>query len=506
MDRLLRAASLSERKQDPNRPWPFGPWLPDLPAYENQGCMVAKNCIPRGPAGYRPLGSLAAYSNVLDARCQGAARVIGTDLFPYAYAGTATKLQVLQNGSWVDRSGATYNCPTDEYWEFLQFGTAILACNLRDPVQGMTIGGAGFADWFTSTLKPKARHMARVNRFLMLGNMAEASAEYPNRVRWSGIGDSLDMDADPATQADYQDLEGGGPVQRITSGEDGYVFQSEMIRRAVYEGSPTVFRIEVVEENRGTVAPYSVVRIGRIHLYLANDGFYLFDGIESHPIGDRRVNQFFFDSVNSSYVGRCVASIDYRNQLYCFAYPTTSSSDGTPNRILFYHWPSGWWSYADVSVEWLFNDVSDGLSLDDLDSISASLDALTPSLDSPFWSGNQQRRLGAFSTSHALGTFTGASLEATWETAVKQLYPGKLAMVSKAIPLSDGGTPTIAVAGNKRLQDAFTYGAAGTLSQSGLCPVRARGRFHKFKMIQPAGETWTHVQGIQPVAAVLGDL
>ena len=146
---------------------PFGEYLPDLPALGNPGATVAKNVIPH-LAGYKPLSSLVTFSGALTARCQGAFSAIDTAGVTNVYAGDATSLYRLTDVTWTDASqSGAYTVSSDQAWNFVRWNNDVLAANVTDPVQKITMGGTTFGDLFTSTLKPKARHMAVVRDFLV---------------------------------------------------------------------------------------------------------------------------------------------------------------------------------------------------------------------------------------------------------------------------------------------------------------------------------------------------
>ena len=51
---------------------PVAEYMPDQPDLQNPGSGYVRNCLPRTAQSYGPMPSLAAYSNGLTARCQGA--------------------------------------------------------------------------------------------------------------------------------------------------------------------------------------------------------------------------------------------------------------------------------------------------------------------------------------------------------------------------------------------------------------------------------------------------
>ena len=507
MKQIITGLSLQPRPRNiaSPEPWMFGPWLPDIAPFENPGCLIAENVIPFGPSGYRPFKGLTAYSTALDARCQGATSVSGSDGFTYTYAADASKLYRLVGTTATDTSKVGgYTLNADEFCDFLKFDNTILAAMPGNAVQGMTIGGSIFADQFTSTLLPQCRTMARGGRFLMLGNTSESGTSYPTRVRWGKIDSLVDMDELSSAQSGYRDIDAdGGWIRRMISGTFVTIFQERLIQRATYNGPPTVWRFDVVEKNRGTIAAYGVVQLGRLLFFPSHDGFYIFDGQESHAIGDMKINKWFQDNANPALYFRMCGAVDPVNQLIMWAFCSDAVGVTNPDKILMYHWPSGWWAYANLETEWLFDDLSKGLTLDELDTVSSSIDALAYSLDSRYWTGGI-RQFGAFNTSHTLCTFTGTTLAAKIETSVKQLFPGQRAKVRGVHVLVDGGTPTVAIASIARLNDTLSFGSAVSQRAEGYVPLHATEKYHQFQFNQAAGQTWGVAQGFRPMAAPMG--
>src|SRR3990167_3037755 len=479
---------------------PFQGWRPDVPGlsgFESE----AKNVIPLGPFGYKPFKAFSAYSSgALTARCQGAATVPGSEGATAAYAGDATKLWRLVDQTWTDASGATYTIGDDDTWQFAKAGARILAANINDHVQGMDVGGSAFGDQITSTEKPKCKTISKISRFLMAAHTDESGTRFPNRYRWSAIDSLVDFDESTANQSDKRDYgEELGTIQRLFGGAVGYGFHQRGIIRVTYDGAGTVFRFTDVEDV-GTLAPHACIREGNRFFAISHHGFISFNGFQAQHIGGRAVDQYFFDNIDPTYYHRICTAIDPEAEIVMFAFPTTSATSGNPDVILLHHWPSGWWARAAVTVEFLFPDLTKGYTLEGLDAVSASVDALPYSLDSPNWTGGILQ-VGAFNSSHQSGTFSGSNLEATVDTTAKQLFPGQLAMVAGAVPIADGGTITMQVAGRQRLNDSISYGTARSQSTSGKVPLRKKARYHQFRTIIAAGGTWSNMQGVQPIAA-----
>lgn len=180
---------------------PFGEWLPDLPHFSNPGATIAQNVRPHFNS-YRPFPDLGtAVSDALTARCRGAISVVGDDGNVYTFAGDRTTLNLLSAAAFSNVSiSGNYDLAEDEGWEFDFFNNKVMAANISVQLQGFNVGtDTLFSNLVDGTLRPSARHIATIGRFVVIGNVEESSVSYPNRVRWSGIDDETDFDAAAAT-------------------------------------------------------------------------------------------------------------------------------------------------------------------------------------------------------------------------------------------------------------------------------------------------------------------
>jgi hypothetical protein len=479
---------------------PIGEWLPDLPELRNPGALTAKNVIP-AIGSYRPLPGFAVQGNALLARAQGAVSARGIAGAIANIAGDASKLYKLSSSgaSWQDvsrLSGGAYATPTEGRWSFAQFGDLVVACNGIDAPQKFAIGGATN---FTALggSPPVSSFAATVRDFLVMARLAGAN----QRVQWSGINNAETWSPSQSTQADFQDLPDGGDIMGVTGGENGLVFQERSIKRMTYVGAPLVFQFDEVARGTGTPAPGSIARHGDLAFYLADEGFFALRGAqELRPIGQFKVDRHFWNDVDQSYLHRITAAIDPISKLYVVSYPGAGNGGGTPNRLLIYNWSADRWSNAEVTLEMLHQAATQaGYSLDDLDSVSASLDALPFSLDSRAWSGSGRLLLAGFDTTHRIGYFNGGNLAATVDTTEAQPIPNRRALLRGLRPIVDGGSITVRIASRDRADLPAVFGPPTALAPHGACPVRANGRYHRARIEIAANSAWTHVQGVDEV-------
>jgi hypothetical protein len=78
--------------------------------------------------------------------------------------------------------------------------------------------------------------------------------------------------------SDFQDFPDGGIVRGVAGGEAGIIFQDQAIRRMSYvPGSPIIFQIDRITQDKGLYAPYSIIRAGERIFFYAGQGFHKID-------------------------------------------------------------------------------------------------------------------------------------------------------------------------------------------------------------------------------------
>jgi len=473
----------------------FGEWTPDQPNL-GSGCAEAKNVIPTAK-GYRPLPSLTALSGAADARLRGVFPAKQSDGTVKIFAGDGTKLYLFDRTDSgldnVSKSG-NYTLAADEPWRFVQFGNIVIAASNSQILQSYTIGSSSlFADISGA---PTAKFIAVVRDFVMTANTSTSNQQ----VLWSALGDSTSWAASATTQADSQTIYGLGAITGLVGGEFATILCEEGIVRGTYAGSPIIFQMDSVETARGCSIPGTVAAIGSNTIYWSGDGFYLFDGATSTPIGTEKVDRYFADDLNIADIERCSAAIDPINKLYVLAY-----SDGIggsqPNKLLIYNYSLGRWARGELDTDLVAPIYTAGYTLEQLDTINSSLDALGTSLDSPLFKGGQFAFAG--SDDNKIATFTGAALTSVIETGEQAMADGQRTMLNAVTPLVTGSpTTTVQVLTRNRQQDVETTTAAASINDDGWAPVRANGRFHRVRL--NVSGTWTNAQGVDVQAQAAG--
>ena len=482
---------------------PVGEYLPDLPALENPGATEAKNVIPAAN-GYRPFPSLSAYGGPLAGRAQGAFATRDAAGNGANFAADATKLYKLSAATWSDVSrtvGGPYATALDGGWDFAQFGDLVIAVNFNDAPQKWQLGAsANFAALGGNP--PNARFVVTVRDFVVLGRVAG----FPGRVKWSGINNAETWTVSPTTQSDQQDLPDGGWIQGIIGGEFGTVLQERAIKRMTYVGAPLVFQFDEISGNVGATIEGSIAAFENMVFFAHASGFYLLrDAKELQAIGDHKVDRHFWTDIDQSYLYRVSAAVDPVGKLYVISYPGAGHSGGLPNKVLIYNWAIGRWSRAEADLELVYPGLSQaGYTLEGLDAVSVSLDALPFSLDSAVWAGVGRPLLAGFNSAHRLGYFQGGTLNAVVETTEAQLVTGQRALVRAVRPLVEGDAATAAaitlqLGTRNTTVEPVTWAAPRVLDGNGLCPVRSNARYHRARISIAPETNWSQIRGVDEV-------
>jgi hypothetical protein len=489
----------------------LGPWMPDAPPLEAPGPLVASGCVPfpGGKAPYPGLVSLSEYG-ALDAYARGFLGTSDRDGSPENFAGNATKLyrmvaNVLTNISRGGGYGATRR------WEFAVFASEVtglkplvIATDYDDPVQGFEIGtDAIFSNLTTNVAQPglgdpggigapRARHVGIVGNFVMLGDVFDlTNGHVQNGIWWCAIGNGRSWPVPgsaPAisAQADRDTLPGqGGGVTRIISGQDsGVIFRERSIWRADYIGGDAIFNLREAEPELGALYHHLAIAFGGRALFWSEQGWRVFDGTTSEPVGRGIVDDFFRSDLQIDFIDRISWIIDPSGPRVLIGYVGQGNTGGTPNRVLVFDQQLAEWGVFELQHECLIRLRNPGPNL--------SMDRLPSPIPDSLSGGWDDVALGAaiggaFDTSHQVGTFTGTSMVATIETGDLELVPGRRAQVQGARPIVVSGEPTIALARRRNYDDPVAYGADLARRESGVVKLRGDGRYHRVRLTLPSG-------------------
>ena len=462
----------------------FGEWMPDQPSIS--GALVdAKNVVSQA-IGYGPFPTAATFSAAaaenLTTLVAGKTPLNATKLFAagstkiYDVSGVGVLTNVSKTG------GYTPNASLDRF-RFTQFGNVIIGTNNSDPMQAFTLGtSSAFAD--LAATAPVCKYLTVVRDFVVTAFTTESSTVYPARVRWSGINDETTWGTSQTAQSDYQDIPDGSQIVGIRGGEFGLILMEKGITRMSYVGTPFIFQFDNISRGKGCIAAGSIAQLQGITFFLSDDGFYTCDVQNVTAIGSEKIDRWFFSNADESAFDTMSCAVDPVRKLIIWNFKNTFAQ-----RVLaIYNFRTQKWTYGDAGTDYISDASTSATTLEGLDSLSGSIDALTVSLDSILYMGGKYFLGGTYGT--RVMTYNGAS--ATGNIITGDLNAGGRSVVTLARPLVDAGSATVSVASRTLLSEQTNFGTAGIADSDNRISLRSNGNYHQFRVI-PTGNWKTAV-------------
>lgn len=470
----------------------FGEWTPDQPGITN-GLRRAENVYSK-LVGYGALPTVVDYSAAASENLNNVVAGKTTAGATTVFAGGSTKLFKLDSADLsldnVSKSG-NYTTPTDQRWKFTQFGNVIIAANGQAKLQGYNLNSSTLFDNLAADA-PEARYVTVVRDFVVSGYQSS----YQNRVQWSALGDESSWTNSATTQADYQDIPDGGSVVGVTGGEYGLVFMDRSIHRMSYVGSPLVFQFDNISRNLGCYEANSIIQYGGTSFFLGDDGFYACDGQNVVPIGNEKVNRFFFDNVDEGTLYLMSAAVDPSKKLIIWAYASNSSS--TPDSLLIYNYQTQRWTSGTTHVDRIASTSTPAVTLEGMDTYG-TLETILTTFDSRLWLGGKLQLAGVDGAK--IVTFTGANATAYIETGDIEI-PGSTSAITMVKPIVDDGSGSVALLSRRLLSESTTFGSQTAANSENRVAVRGVGRYHRLQLT-PTG-SWTSAVGMDIDLSPLG--
>lgn len=504
---------------------PFADWRPDASDLNAAYTQRLRNVVPRSD-GYGPFRGIETFTQALPAACRGYFVARATDGTVRIFAGTSTKLYLLDNTTlaWTDVSASAGTYTTlDEgaNWVFAQFNDVVIATQRNDDMQAFTISSSSeFADLGSDMNRPRAGWIAVVGRFLVACDLAAT----PGYISWCGLNEITNWT--PGTNSsDTQPLPDRGVPKAVVEvgGGVGVILQEGGARRMIFApGSETVFQIDVLQNVPGILATYSaVVGLGGCY-YLSTKGFALVDAEGSFsPIGEERVNRTFLGdlpetapaalralSYDAGQARLVVGVADPRRNVVLWAYKSSAGDDAEFDLGLVYHTVLKRWSPVEVAGQYLASVSRPGLTLESLDGIAPGAQAVLGCDDNG--SGLVRVTVGSTSgwTTGSYKTITGVvgttEANGTWQITVIDGTNIDLVGSTFATAYDSGGV----VAGSL---DALTFSLdnVSTASLAAISVVDADGKLGFFEGDTLEAELVTseqslsgrrmYINGIRPV-------
>lgn len=468
----------------------FGSFEPDKAELDSNVCAVATNVYPALNSYIPVLGADSPYSDALPAAPLGlflARKENGTfvDL-----ACTQTAIYRLDGTSWTEIGSGFTGPSTDELWSGAQFGNYFIFTNINDGPQKYDLEAGGTTAALGGT-PPDARYVDVIEDYVVLASLSTDAFA----IAWSDTNNPENWTTGNSGSQSFPD---GGRVQNF-AGAAKLVIQETVKRQMIHApGSAEVFQFAKVEEAKGTIAPYSVIKFGPWLAYLAEDGFWFND----KNISAGRTTEYFFDNIDRTRIFSVIGS--FHPSLPIFFWLGRTTGNDTYDFGLMYNWQADRWAQLTATdILLVSNSATTNMTLEQIAALFASLEVITPSLDSRVWQGGRPV-FGIINDSFELCFFEGDALEATLETGEMQIFPGYRSLTRSIRPLVDTSSAVAYVRERERQADAMVKSSEATMRTSGECPMKVSGRLKRYGVRIPAAASWNHVQGVELKATQLG--
>jgi hypothetical protein len=455
----------------------FGEWMPDQSGIS--GALTdAKNVVSQA-IGYGPFPTPVSFSSAAAENLTSLYAAKAPDSNTVFFAAGLSKIYTVSGSGTLTQVNTGLTTGANDRVRFTQFGKSVIICNNAEKLKSWVLGtSTTFAE--VSASAPIAKFITVVRDFVVCANLLETTQQQ-YRVRWSAINDETDWVENVNTQSDYQDIPDGGQIMGIRGGEFGLVLLERSIHRMTYVGTPFIFQFDNISRNKGCMVSGSVAQYQGITFFLSDDGFYMCDGQNVIPIGAEKVDRFFLSDASEVDFKTMSTAIDPVRKLVIWNY---KSVDAT-RKLMIYNFQTKKWTYGDANTDYLGEASSGASTLEELDSISGSIDALTTSLDSLLYVGGKYFLGGTYGT--RVYSFTGSSL--TGSIATGDIDVGANSVVTLARPIVDNGSGSLSIASRTLLNQSVTYGTSTAADSENRVSLRSAGRYHRLNLT-PTGSAW----------------
>ena len=369
--------------------------------------------------------------------------------------------------------------------------------NGKDAMQEWELGvDSAFSDAAGIPSSLTGRYICVLRDFLVLAFTTEGATVRPAQIRWSALGDTADWTSDPTTMAGAQTIPDLGECRGITGGDYMTVLMEHGIVRCDFVGPPPIMQFDQIDGAVGCKEPASVIRVRAQVFYLADEGWHMFDGQQTHEIGAEKIDRWFFEN----------AQLDRLSTMSAISFPDLSavgwmftsegSVDEKHDKILLFNYTIKRWGLGDVQgQDCLGTSATVGLTLEDLDALYATLEDVPASLDSPLWKGSNFGRVSGIKGGE-MNYFTGPTQDASLTTLEGAPEPHGRTLIKELVPLIDGDCTVTCDIGTRDALNGSVDWIAGNPFDTvvGYIPMRNEAKFFRFRL--NLSGSWKHAVGV----------
>jgi len=460
---------------------PYGPYRPDIAETNPAMSRHVLNVNPRKDSqgiSYHPRRSLQPTTGamVFPSTPRGALAVVQRSGVFKAYFGSMDKLYEMDSTYQFVEIGTGYAVPAGNSWGMLQYGDRLIVTNTFDGMLEWDIESPTTVDLIADA--PKAR-----SGFVWGEMIIALDCDGDNRIMMnSAPGSYTNWKTRGAAAQEFADgeaLMGGG----VVNDGQAVVIQRAAVRLLTLTGTERIFRSDRFPGDVGAVSPESIVQIPGGVAFMDSSGPQIATAQGVLAIGDNKVARTFVASVGD------IAAVTgaYDPELKQIVWRKSDTE------LLTYDLATQEFVPVNESTAYVIRMSNPALTLEELDQFG-NMETLPYPLDSNAWKGGRPR-LAALDADFKFGFFDGSPLAAQMDTAT--LTDNVSMLVSWLAPVTDDPEATATLGVRDRLPDAVSYKTPSTMTASGRCAVRGRGKCIVVRVDHAAGATWTYDRGIE---------
>lgn len=480
---------------------PLPAFEPDKSKYDPTVSNNVLNAYPSA-SGWKPMPNYVEISDALPSECRGATFVRTSSGTYRIIACTQTGVYELNTAdySWTDITGPSgpYTGPSfPETWTLTRFGEQLIIHNYNDPAQVYDVEAGGAVSDLAGA-PPQAKYSWVSGDFLVFGYLNQSYGQ--KTVQWSEV-NNIESWRIGKNGCDYQTLPEGDEIMGGFAEQGGFT----VIQRAGMQFFPFApasgftFTRTVVNPKQGSVAPRSIVSIGPgAFFYLSEDGF--FGGVNREPIGAERVDAWFLEQIDQTNLQDVQGVADPFEKIVWWRYQTSSGD----SRLLGYDWQLNRWCASNLNVGEMVAMATPSLTWDGLDALYASISEVSEPFDSRLFSGGRPT-FATFSPNNKLAYFSGANLEATFDTNQIEPDTTKRTFCKGSRVQTDATGFTVSHGVAPFHGQPITFASPSMQNRAGYVPHRGDGRLHQFRVSIPAASVWSVVSSLEADFKLTGE-
>lgn len=292
---------------------PFSEWTPDQWDYTDiETKFVSGNFQPLDD-GFAEMNSFDGGSTTIIPTFHGGFSCVAQDNEVWNFIGGSATISRLTTAWGATTVGTSFSVGARELWDFAKFGDDVIAVNINNATQKIDLTALGVFATLDGA-PPKARHIAVVRDFVVLGNLDESGTQTNYRVRWSAINNAASWTVNAAVQADFQDCPDAGEVMALVGGEYGTILCERGIWRMTYVGGDLIFQFDKISSGIGPIGHGCTGVLGKNIYFISKVGFCRLnpDGTIDR-IGQDRVDRYFNNNYSVSSSKEITCAVDPHN-------------------------------------------------------------------------------------------------------------------------------------------------------------------------------------------------